>query len=378
MKALGVVLLVAVTGPAAAETETRALGDGYTLLVENYGAFVVKDRRRARLGEASTIDDVKVDKKARTVTAVLGDYSCEQSHTSTWTFGHLDARLENAAAYALHRKKDYKAAAAGFARAAAADPTWNIPAYNLASAHQLAGDRDSAVKALAPWLASAPIATYVQVTSDPELAPLLARPELTALRAAKAGTATITADGEIEGDVVISRDKGLLAVARSEASWGACSYTTELELRDLKTGALVARTPVIGWSETSPDCEEKSMGLTRRARPVVAKRVKALTAMLRELGFSKAKLERGSEPTLDGDKAKTSFVKARLGLVAAGGTARLLSKNTELGTARVLHSFGKAVLVDDPKLVVIWSLRPAAEGCEGSDPTEVAVMKLTP
>lgn len=47
--------------------------------------------------------------------------------------------------------KDYKAAAAGFAQAAALDPTWNIPAYNLASAHQLLGDKPAAMAALAPW-----------------------------------------------------------------------------------------------------------------------------------------------------------------------------------------------------------------------------------
>lgn len=373
--ALACLVLAALATSALADDTQQSLGDGYTLLVDRNGLHVVKGKRRARLAEAQTILSATVDKKLKKVDVTVGDFSCASESTYSWTLAHLEARLENTAAYRLHKAKDYAGAAAGFARAVAADPSWNLAAYNLASAQQLAGDKDAATKTLAPWLASAPIATYVQVTSDPELAPLLGRPELVAIRTAKPGTATLTAAGELDGTIAYSKDKGLIALARSERSWGACVFQTDLELRDATTGALVAHTPIIAWSETSPECDDKSSGVLRRARPIVAKRTKALTAMLRELGFVKAKTEAGS---VSGgrEKGTARFARAKLGVVTSGGTARVLVKDTELGTAKVLELLQEAVVVEEPRMMVLWTLRPGAEGCEGTDPTEVAVIPL--
>lgn len=376
--ALALVPLVALPAPARADGAERAnLGDGYSLLVENGSVSVVKGKQRARLAEAQSILSTKIDKAKKQVDVSIGDYSCTGEATYHWTFGHLDARLENTSAYALHKKKDYKAAAPGFARAAAADPTWNIPAYNLASARQLSGDLDGAVQALAPWIAAAPIATYVKVAADPELAPLLPRNELAALRTKVRGTATLDKSGELVGLVAYSKDKGLVALTRTERGWGACVYTTELELREAATGKLVAHTPIIHWSETSPECEEKSDGVLPRARATVAKRVKTLSSLLGDLGFVKTKLEKGVLDTA-GDKQLARFPKAKLGLAMSQGSVRLLAKDTVLGTGAALDRFTQAALVEEPRLAIVWSLRPGAEGCEGSDPTDVTVIPYAP
>lgn len=95
--------------------------------------YVRKGKLRTRFGAASYVASVHINAAARSVTLEF-ENSCNIAYKETWTYGALEARLENTSAYQLHQTKNYKAAALGFARAAALDPTWNIPAYNLASA----------------------------------------------------------------------------------------------------------------------------------------------------------------------------------------------------------------------------------------------------
>lgn len=378
---LTLTLLLASTPLVHADEITRAsLGDGYELVIAQGGMSVVKGKLRARLVDATSITKTTVDKKTKQVTVKVADYSCAGEATYTWTLGHLDARLENTAAYTLHKKKDYKASTAGFAKAVAADPTWKIAAINLASAQQLQGDKDGAIKTLTPWLTSEPIATYFQITADPELAPLLERAEIKAIRASKAGDIKLAQD-KVDGLVAYAPDRKLLAVARTEASWGACVYRTDLEVYDATNGTLVATTPIVGWNETSPDCDEKSSGVLPRARKTVAKRVTTLQAMLRDLGFKKIKSEVGTSPTsVETDKAfrKTtaSIKKAKLGVVAQDGTLRVFQGNTELATAQAELGLERVVYVPDLDAVVAWTAGPGAEGCESTDPTAVTVMPL--
>jgi hypothetical protein len=379
MRLLLVLLVIVSSSFAFAENGDRQpLGDGYTLLVDNWGIYVLKGKQRAKIAPGFAILDAKVDKKAKKVAVEIDNNDCAGTNKYTWTFGHLDARIENAAAYALHKKKDYKGSSAGFAKAVAADPTWNIAAYNLASALQLLGDKAGATKALVPWIASAPMQTYLQVTFDAELAPLLDQPELKALRVAKPGNAKVDGTGTLVGTVAYSKEKNLVAVTRSEASWGACSHTEELELRDAKTGALVAHVPSVQWSETEVECSESGGELVKSKRPVVAARGKAFTQMLRDLGFSTTKLEKGEKGRSETSNATTiSFKKAKLGIAGNNHTARLLAKDQVLGQTTILENLESAVLVEEPRIAVLWSLRPGAEGCEGTDPTDVSIISYT-
>jgi hypothetical protein len=375
-------LLVSSFVHADPDPVTRAsLGDGYDLVIAQGGMSIVKGKQRARLADAMSIDKATLDKKTKQVTVKVSDYTCAGTTTHSWSLGHLDARMENTSAYALHKNKDYKASAAGFTKAVAADPTWKIPAINLASAQQLLGDKDAAIKTLTPWLTNEPIATYVQITTDPELSPLLDRAEVKALRAAKAGDVKLT-QSSVDGHVAYAPDRKLLAVARTERSWGACVFQTDLEVYDVTNGKLVATTPIVGWSETSPECDEKAGGVLPRARKTVAKRAATLQTMLRDLGFKKIKVEVGTEPTLGeakGDayqKTRSSLKKAKLGVVAQDGQLRVFQGNTELGSAKTELTLERVVYIPDLHAVVAWTVSPGAEGCMGTDPTAVTLVPL--
>ncbi len=378
MRGLLISSLLLVTSTAAADDgmDRASLGEGYDLVMERGNAYVAKGKQRARLVDGVAIKKVTVDKASKKVTAKLEDYSCAGEHEYTWTYGHLQARLDNTSAYALHKKKDYKGSSAGFAKAVAADPTWKIPAVNLASAQQLLGDKDAAIKTLTPWLTSEPIATYVQATTDAELAPLLDRPELKALRAAKAGDVKVTTDG-IDG-VAYDASRKLIAVSRTEGGWGACFFETQIEIYDATSGKLLAATPVIRTDETSPDCGDDTSGsILPKAKKTIAKRTTTLQKMLRDLGFKKGNVESTSLEWDDaGAKRKGSLKKAKLGVVAADGTVRVFQGNTELGSGSTLDNASQAMYVKDIDSVVVWSGRPGAEGCEGTDPTAVTIIAL--
>lgn len=372
---LSVVLLASA---AHADDQHKTLGDGYELVVDNRGLYVVKGKQRARLADAISITKAKLDTAARKVDVEVADYSCASDTKYTWELGHLDARLENWAGYALYKKQDYKAAIPAYRRAVAADPKWKIPALNLASAHNLIGEQDAAMTALAPWLASDPVGTYVSASADPELASLLARPELKAVRAKQPGNVKLDATGRLVSRVAIAADRGLVAVVHAEASWGSSAWGAELELRDLATGKLVASTPIVRWGETSTDCYDDTCSTIEKAAiPVVKQRAARLQQMLNELGFVAPALETGSQiiRTAD-DKFKTTFATAKLGVVAQNGTARVLRGNTTLATAAVSEHLHAAVYLPDQRAIVLWSGRAGAEGCEGSDPTQIAVVAL--
>jgi len=367
--------LVAATSIAHAEGARRkALGHGLELVVENNQVYVVQGKVRARLGPGYGIESAKL--VGTQVDLVLDQLSCDAMATapSHWQLDQLEARLANVVAYGQHTKKDYRSAEAGFARAAALDPAWPTAAYNLASARQLLGDLDGAVAALAPWLNSQPLVTYLQVAGDPELAPLLARPELKALQATRRGSATVDSKGVV-GDIAYSPERRAFAIARREASWGACSFVVDIELHDAATGKLEARAPLIAWDDTRPECAGD--GIKPGARGTIAQRAKLAQGVLADLGFSPATIERGTEPSGNaGDKRTSSFPNHRIGVVARDGVVRALRKDTELGQVTGLEQLVAVIHVAELNAIVATTRRPGREACEGSDPTEIDLLKL--
>ena len=227
--------------PALADPTTSVIvGDGLAIKIEGHGDVMVSNAGHgARLASrAESLENLKVDRMAKRVELdVDRGPGCLGEHLS-FGFAQLQARIENTDAYARHRKHDWAGAIAGYAKAIALDPTWRIPAYNRAGASVSSGDLAAGVAALAPWLASEPIATFVQVSSDPELAPLLARPELAAIRAAKPGTVTLIPSRT--NDVIgVAAERGLVAVSRIEAPMG-CQFDSYIELHDVATNKRVA------------------------------------------------------------------------------------------------------------------------------------------
>src|SRR5262249_39662770 len=105
-----VVLLAAMAPVAMADADTgRDLGRGYRLEVgppEHQGLFVIKAGTRAILEhEVYKLGKVTIDDRAGKIDADVEDITCVGQHHHTWTFAHLDARLANSAAFALHQRK---------------------------------------------------------------------------------------------------------------------------------------------------------------------------------------------------------------------------------------------------------------------------------
>jgi tetratricopeptide (TPR) repeat protein len=379
MRHAAVLCLLALTTPALADDDTsKNLGNGYRLVIEKDGLAIRKGKQRALLTKWGVMQFTKLTTDKQKVELDVMDSTCAGSSHYSWTFAHLEARLLNASAYALHAKKSYKAAADGFAKAVAADPSWKLAAYNLASAHTLLGKPDAAIAALAPWLAAEPITTYVQVTADPELRPLLARPELQTLRSAKPGAITLT-DKALDGVVAYAVDRRLVAVLHTEASWGSSGHERTLEIFDLASGARIASTPIIKWSETDNNCYAAGCELLKAARPLVAKRVELFTAMLAELGFATPKTEIAKAAwNQDETKRKAFLPRAKLGVVAArDGVARVLQGNTVLGTAKIHERLDDVVFLEEARAFVVWSFQPTGEGCDGYPETSIATIQLT-
>lgn len=369
--------LTTAASPAFADDLRRKLGDGYELQIDNRSLYVVKGNQRARLVGGHAFERVSYDKAKKQVTVEIADDSCDAATTHTWSTAHLDARLDNWAGYSLYQQKKYADAIPAYRRAAAADPSWKIPAVNLASAYNLTGDPTSAIGALAPWLASDPVGTYATITLDPELRSLRTHSKLAAIRATKPGTAKIDgATATLIPSVALSADRKYVAVVHDEASWGASLWMAELELHELATGRIVGTLPLVTFADTNPDCyDDKCKRILKPA--AVHQRVAVAQQLLVDLGFTSAAVEDSTSVTrTDDNKFKASFTKAKLGVVARDGTARVVQGNTVLATASISDRLHAAAYLTELRTVILWSGRPGREGCEGSDPTAVTVVRL--
>jgi hypothetical protein len=320
--------------------------------------------------ERATVD-------ARTRRVAIAFSTCQGHRTVELGLDQLEARLANAAALAAHRRKDYAAAAAGFARAARLDPSFDLAATNHASALALAGKRDAAARALAPWLASNPTWTYGKVATDPELASLRRHPAVRRLCVRPRGTARLDAQGGLVGVVAYSAAKQQLAYVRREASWGACNFTTKLMVFDVATGQALASWTVVDWADSNPEACDKTDPETPPILPEAAARVRAragrLVRVLRDLGFSAATHEVASI-----DDAGLHFAHAGLDLAvdAAHGTATLSRGGKVLGHATVPDRPQAGYYVPAARAVLVLSLRGGSEGCEGSDPTTATIVPV--
>jgi hypothetical protein len=345
-----VVFFVASVAPVAAEP----IAEGYELVKDQNHAWVVKGKRRAPIEISETFDPggLKVDRKARSFTISVFT-ACGGDAELVFTFDQLEARLVNAEALVQHRQKDWPAAEKGFADAVRLDPKWRLPAYNLASARTLLGNQAGAITALAPWLASEPLVTYLQVAKDPELSPLLATKELAAIRGAKPGNVHVTAAG-LTGKYGIVPDRGLVAVQVDEGSGMACGVETSIALIDATRGAVITTLPL---SEQGRDCNEKSKPVE-----VAPKQAEKLEKLLVELGVVAAttpyEYQRAGLERPDG-KTTIKLPKSKLGIVTGGMGVNVLRGNTTLATGPKSEArLTWGAFLPDAKLVLIGSYRP--------------------
>lgn len=243
----------------------------------------------------------------------------------------LLARLDVASGQELHAKGEHEAAAKSLARGALLDPTLDDAWLGLAAALAKQGDAASAMAALEPMIARAPLLTYHHVLASSDLATLRDQPALAALRAPKAGNVALRTM-----TIAYAAHGSLVALVRTEPSWGACNYVQELRLYDAKTGQQVLSVPLAGLDETDPECNGKAKVLAAH-RATVDARIAAAQRFLRDMGFvTSPKVELARPPKSTEDEATT------LELPKAGVTI-------ELDQATVKVRKGTEVLVERPQ-----------------------------
>ena len=374
MKLVGGLLLCMSTLAHAEPGKPVDLGGGLVLELSGKQLVARDGKRFVPLHEATEITEVSIDKARHTVaitTAVPESVRCSMTDLENFGFDELRAKIENRYAYLLHVKKDYKAAADGYAKAVALDPKWNIPAYNLASVRTELKDLDGAIQALAPWLKSAPYATFVQVSLDKELQPLLARPELVAIQAKKPGTAP----GKFLG-AAYSAELGLVAVPQSTGPFAQCDSDERIELYEVASGKEVARLPTRGVFA----CEELGPGApssSNRSKPGPAdKRDPVNAAILDKLGFATVAIETSSEPQPGDEKWTLQFSKAKLGVVLKANNLNVLAGNKSFGTGTGMSKLGPSALLVEPRIAIVHTFEQGMEMC-GEDPhRSITVVKL--
>jgi len=344
---------VAWLATARAEEASRRVG-GYELRSDGAQLEVWKGKRHATLSADARV--VRMTGDAQRVDVELAT-PCTRWSTR-YTLDQLEARLVNSDALVLHRARSWARAAVGFTRAVQLDPTWRLPAYNLASADVQLGDSAAALATLAPWLASEPVVTYVQVWRDPELRPLLTSKPLAAVRAAAPGSARV-GDGAL--DFAYSAAHGLVAYTVDHSGWSSCYQRSDVELHDIRTGKLVATIAAIADSDNAGATEDCPAGFRTRRAALVAERAVAINRLLADLGFVTTSAERTTLTTGSG-KPAWHFPRAQLGVVVgADNHAHILRGDRTVGTS---EQWGQdAVYLDVPKVMVFFATGHDAGAC---------------
>ncbi|MEM9462539.1 MAG: hypothetical protein AAGF11_50795 [Myxococcota bacterium] len=369
---------------------TEASAQALQVRVIDFALWVTDGTRRAPLRRRATeIVEIERTRSALGVPSLVVDYvdpmSCDHPQLSL-TLGAPSAlaRLENASAMRLHQAGDFVASARGFARAARLDPTLDMAWRNLARALAMDRRTEAAMTALAPLLRRAPLRTVHEVLGDPELASLREQPELVALRASRPGTASIR-----ELTIAYSRDRSVVALRRTEPSWGSCAFVSELQLFDTTSGQRTLTLPLIDRSDTDPSCESEHRGHIRARRTAeVEAKLDATDRFLRAMGFVVSEdlevveaAQITSEPSGSERLHRARFARAGLEIAIDGGDARVLRGREVLGVQRSLDARTIERVGYDPKARVAFVqwLREIPEGCASDrDGAGFAVIPVAP
>jgi hypothetical protein len=344
VRLLWIVVVLALATPAYA----MKLGRGYELVVVDRQVFVARAHRKAPLDIGATPCCVKTDKDRVSITVQT---DCNGETTITFTFDQLEARLVDADARALEARGEHAKAADGFARAARLDPTWGVPAFEVATVLANKGDLTGGAAAIAPWLAARPVQTYARIALDTRLSPLLAAPELAKLRAAHRGSAKIVG-GRLAGRAGYSPDLGLAAVEVEQSDGMSCEVRVAIELIDVHTGKVLADLSLSQFD----GCGE-GPAIPELAAPHQDEQV---LTILDDLGIQSTAFEVGSLGSKDDTTRLARFPKAKLGVVAVIGSVRVLRRDTTLATGTLSEpNLVSATYLPDVRLMVLGSYRPS-------------------
>ena len=358
MRLLPLAILVASPATAVAKDEVFKAGD-YEIVATDRNIEVRKGKRRATLIASSAFEvGVKVDSRAKKVTINRSE-ECSSDLSSVFTFDALEARLLNHESVSLHLKKDWANAAKGFAQAAKLDPTWNFAANNLASALTRLGKLDEANAALASWFSSAPLATYIQVSIDPDLQPLLTTKQVMAVRNSKPGTIKLGERG-LDGEYAYSADRGWIAVHHDDTGYPPCGNYADIAIYDVKTNKQVGAIDIGGVPSSGGPCGSHGRAEITKAKTERLAKLAVAEKILTDFGFIKVPAEEAQMSDRDDGKRTARLPKARLGVVETDTGIRVLRGNTSLATGPGgAGRLGKIAYVPDARAMVVFSYVPS-------------------
>lgn len=226
-----------------------------------YSARLSKDEKKVRF---------KVDRES-------GPYSFDVPVTA------LDARLENAAGYHLHRRGKHKAASVHFTKAATLDPNFRLAMTNAASAFCLMGRVADAEKAVSMFARHSVFELAMKILADDELTCLRKSKVILAQSVKGSGAAKIDHKTFTLGPV-FSKALGQIAIIRHEDEGGAeCTSERNIVLLDANTGDVLSVIPLVSNQEAlSSGCDRL---VRKKRRAALEERRQGLNRLLRRYAF---------------------------------------------------------------------------------------------
>jgi hypothetical protein len=160
-----------------------------------------------------------------------------------------------------------------------------------------------------------------------------------------------------------------VAATVEEGSWGSGDGETRIEIVDVQTGAIAATIPRVLW-------DYMTQPMTPAIQAEIAKSKAHAEQLLDGLGFAPPAAVEAIVPNAQ-DKYRGVFKRAKLGLILAEGAVRVVQNNNVLVEAPPVDGHIQAAFwVPGARLVVVYYGRAGHEGCEGTDPQGVAVIRV--
>ncbi len=195
----------------------------------------------------------------------------------------LEARLENAAGYNLHRRGKHKEASVHFTKAATLDPSFWLAMTNAASAFCLMGRVVDAEKAVAMAARHSVFELAMKVLVDDELTCLRKSKVILAQSVKGSGAAQIDHKTFTLGPV-FSRALGQIAIMRYEDPGGAeCTSARNVVILDANTGDVLSVTPLV----SNQDALSSGCGrlVRKKKRAALEERRQRLNSLLTRYAF---------------------------------------------------------------------------------------------
>ena len=294
----------------------------------------------------------------------------------TFTLDMLEARLDNAAALKLHRAGHYQEAVPGFQRALRLDPGYLLAGFNLASALNLAGQREKAAAILLPFVARNVAKIYLAALPDPELTPLLDQPSLAALRAHPPGTAVLKTWNT--DWIAYSPKHGRLAVLDPHDGLRVFALTPGRLDAVLNLGDRIPQWSGEGslWRER----EQVTKAMEKRAKETFARKLPAVNRFLADLGFVEVtRRELGKLDEAPDSFQDVQFSGSGMKLARDDSKLRLIHQGCTIAETEAWHQHRlvKVILLPSLKTVVWrWSRNGGATDCHRQAGTEVLIPSM--